>query len=133
MTEAEWRAQRERYEAFMATDLGKLYRAHDHALIDYWRRDADDSVSDRRLKELDAICREATNAFVAKLMEIAALKGSPALHPAEAMRAKCEAIARAQVWLEESECTQYGLGARRQALVIADEIAALKGNGEPTS
>jgi hypothetical protein len=72
MTEAEeWRALRQRYEAFMATDLGKLYRAYDHALIEYWRRDADDSVSDRRLKELDEICRETTNAFVAKLMEIA--------------------------------------------------------------
>jgi hypothetical protein len=72
MTEAEdWHALRKRYEAFMATDLGKLYRAHDHALIDYWRRDADDSVSSARLKELDEICREKTKAFVAKLMELA--------------------------------------------------------------
>jgi hypothetical protein len=72
MTEAEeWRARRKRYEAFMATELGRLYRAYDHALIEYWRRDADDSVSDARLRGLDAICRETTSAFVAKLMEIA--------------------------------------------------------------
>ena len=72
MTEAEaWRALRKRYEAFVATDLGQLYRAYDRALIEYWRRDADDRVSDARLQELDEICREATNAFVAKLMEIA--------------------------------------------------------------
>ena len=67
----DWRVMRKRYEAFLATDLGKLYRAYDHALIDYWRRDADDDVSYARLTELDAICRERTNAFVAKLMEIA--------------------------------------------------------------
>lgn len=67
----DWRAKRKRYEAFLATDLGKLYRAYDHALIDYWRRDADDRVSGKRLKELDEICRERTAAFVAKLMEIA--------------------------------------------------------------
>jgi hypothetical protein len=70
-TDEEWRAMRVRYEAFIATELGKLYRAYDKATIDYWRRDADDSVSHARLKELDACCREATNAFVAKLMELA--------------------------------------------------------------
>lgn len=71
MIDAEWHAMRKRYEVFLATDLGKLYRAYDHATIDYWRRDADDSVSPARLKELDEICREKTNAFVAKLMELA--------------------------------------------------------------
>jgi hypothetical protein len=66
-----WRAMRARYERFMATDLGKLYRAYDQATVEYWRRDANDNVSDKRLKELDARCREATNVFVAKLMELA--------------------------------------------------------------
>jgi hypothetical protein len=69
MIDAEWHAMRKRYEAFLATDLGKLYRAYDKANIDYWRRDADDSPA--RLKELNEICREKTNAFVAKLMELA--------------------------------------------------------------
>jgi hypothetical protein len=74
MSESEdWRARRARYERFIATDLGKLYRAYDHAVIEYWRRDADDSVSDKRLKELDQLAREATNAFVAKLMELAGI------------------------------------------------------------
>jgi hypothetical protein len=71
MIDAEWHAMRKRYEAFLATDLGKLYRAYDHATIDYWRRDGDDSISPARLRELDQICREKTNAFVAKLMELA--------------------------------------------------------------
>jgi hypothetical protein len=72
MTEADdWRAMRERYEKFSQTELGKLYRAYDKATIDYWRHDGDEHFSERRLRELDQIAREATNLFVAKLMEIA--------------------------------------------------------------
>lgn len=72
MTEpTDWHAQRERLDRFHATELGKLYRQHHHALIDYWRRDADDSAPDQRLRELDERTREATNAFVTKLMELA--------------------------------------------------------------
>jgi hypothetical protein len=72
MTEnEEWLAKRKRYEAFIATDLGKLYRAYDHALIDYWRRDGDEKFPVKRLQELNQISREATNVFIAKLMEIA--------------------------------------------------------------
>ena len=65
----QWRALRARYERFSKTEIGRLYyRAYDHATIEYWRHE---HVSDKRLKELDQIAREATNAFVAKLMEIA--------------------------------------------------------------
>lgn len=72
MSEADdWRALRARYEAFMATELGQLYRAYDHAMIDYWRHDRDDDISPAKLKAMDERCRESTNAFVAKLMEIA--------------------------------------------------------------
>lgn len=72
MTESEdWHAQRRRYNAFLATELGKLYRAYDSALIAYWRRDADENVPHAKLMELDKSAREATNAFVAKLMEMA--------------------------------------------------------------
>lgn len=72
MTESEdWYALRKRFEAFRATELGQLYWAYNNAVIAYWRRDADDSVSFKRLGELDEACRAATNAFVAKLMELA--------------------------------------------------------------
>jgi glucokinase len=72
MTAADdWRAMRERYERFSQTELGKLYRAYDKATIEYWRNDANENISNKRLKELDQIAREATNIFVAKLMELA--------------------------------------------------------------
>jgi hypothetical protein len=72
MTESEdWHAQRRRYVAFIATDLGKLFRAYDSALVAYWRRDGDVTIADTKLKELDQTARETTNAFVAKLMELA--------------------------------------------------------------
>ena len=67
----EWWAKRDRYEKFSGTELGTLYRAHEHAMINYWRRDAVDNVPAKRLRELDARNREATDAFVAKLMELA--------------------------------------------------------------
>jgi hypothetical protein len=67
----DWRVMRARSERFLATELGQLYHAYDQATFNYWRRDADDSVSNKRLKELDQIACEATNAFVAKLMELA--------------------------------------------------------------
>jgi hypothetical protein len=68
----DWHAQRERYERFSQTELGKLYRAYDRAVIAYWRLDAvPEHVSIKRMQELDQACREATNAFVAKLMELA--------------------------------------------------------------
>ena len=51
---AEWRANFERRNRFAATELGELYGRHEYALIDYWQRDGDDSVSFNTLKELDA-------------------------------------------------------------------------------
>jgi hypothetical protein len=62
----DWRASRARYERFMATELGQLYRAYDQATIEYWRR-----PDSSQRPELEQIAREATNAFVAKLMELA--------------------------------------------------------------
>ena len=56
---AEWRANFERRKRFAATELGELYRRHEH----YWRRDGDDSVSFNTLKALDARTSEATQAF----------------------------------------------------------------------
>jgi hypothetical protein len=72
MTETEdWHTLNKRYVAFMMTNLGKLYRAYDKALIDYWRHERDDNISHNMRKELEECCREATNAFVAQLMELA--------------------------------------------------------------
>lgn len=67
----DWQVLRKRYEAFSATELGKLYRAYDHAVIAYWRMDLSETISNKRMKELDDACRATTNAFVAKLMELA--------------------------------------------------------------
>jgi hypothetical protein len=72
MTDIEdWHVRRRRFDAFMGTELGKLYRAHEKALIDYWRVDADDTVAHNKLIELDALTKETTHAFVSKLMELA--------------------------------------------------------------
>lgn len=62
---------RERYERFMQTELGQLFRAYDNATINYWKRDADERISFHRLEELNDKARAATNVFVAKLMELA--------------------------------------------------------------
>lgn len=72
MTETEeFHAKRERYERFSQTELGKLYRAYDKATIDYWRKDGVENYPIKRLSELNEKAREATNAFVARLMELA--------------------------------------------------------------
>ena len=71
MAEVEdFNVRRKRYDAFMQTELGKLHRAYEQALINYWRVDADEDVSGRRLIELDTISKEATHAYVTKLMEL---------------------------------------------------------------
>jgi hypothetical protein len=71
MNDPEWLAKLDRHKRFMATELGTLYRQHEHALIAYWQKDADDGVSTRRLRELDEKSKTATQAFVARLMELA--------------------------------------------------------------
>lgn len=73
MTDEDWRALRARYERFRATELGQLYTAYDRATIAYWRMDASETVSGKRLRELDDAARAATNVFVAKLMELAGI------------------------------------------------------------
>jgi hypothetical protein len=58
----------QRYQAFLGTELGRLYLTHENALIDYWKGDA---ASDEQMMTLDKAAREATHAFVTKLMELA--------------------------------------------------------------
>jgi hypothetical protein len=67
------RAERERYSRFFATDLGKLYQAYSAAMIDYWRRNSDDSVPTAKLKTLSEALSEKQAAFTAKLMELAGI------------------------------------------------------------
>jgi hypothetical protein len=67
----DWHALRARYERFIATDLGKLWRDYDYATMNYWRHDSDEDISPAKLKALEERMREATNPFVAKLMELA--------------------------------------------------------------
>jgi hypothetical protein len=72
MTDPEdWHVRRKRYEAFMATELGELYRKYEHALIDYWRQDANEDFANNKMMELDRISKDTTHAFVTKLMELA--------------------------------------------------------------
>ncbi len=72
MTDPEdWHVRRKRFDAFMATELGQLYRAYEMALIAYWRIDTDDSATLAKLAEFDRISKETTHAFVTKLMELA--------------------------------------------------------------
>ena len=71
MTDDDWRVRFERRRAFAKTELGRLYLAHESALVDYWRHDADERISHNKLTMLDNRCHEATEAFVARLMELA--------------------------------------------------------------
>ena len=67
----DWHQDFQEHKRFMETPLGKLYRAHEHALIDYWRHDDDERISSAKLKALDERCREATKAFVTELKRLA--------------------------------------------------------------
>lgn len=69
-TADEWRAWRERHDAFAKTELGRLFIAYNNACIAYWRVDADDNVGPKRLGELDAACKAAEKALKDKLMEL---------------------------------------------------------------
>lgn len=72
MTDIEdWHVRRKRHDAFMGTDLGKLYWTYQQALIDYWRIDDKDDIAHDKLMEFDARAKEATHVFVTKLMELA--------------------------------------------------------------
>lgn len=64
----DWHVRRKRYDALMATELGQLYHAYERALTDYWQGDVD---NDQQMMALDKASKEATHAFVTKLMELA--------------------------------------------------------------
>jgi hypothetical protein len=70
MTDSEWHAYRMRWSQFAETELGKLYLAYNSACIAYWRMDLSETISNKRLMELDAACKAAARALTDKLMEL---------------------------------------------------------------
>jgi hypothetical protein len=65
-----WHAYRERWERFSKTELGRLYLDYNNACIAYWRVDADEEISPRRLAALDMALKTAARALSEKLMEL---------------------------------------------------------------
>lgn len=64
-------AERKRVTAFLETELGQLYIKAIRATESYWKEDANERISDMRLRELDEVCRKAQLALREKLMELA--------------------------------------------------------------
>jgi len=50
-------------KAFYETELGKVFRNYETDLINYWRHDGDERISDRRLRELDDKSRTSRKVF----------------------------------------------------------------------
>ena len=68
----DWHVRRKRFDAFSQTELGRLYHAYESALTNYWQMDArDGNVNTDMLMEFDEKAKDATHAFVTKLMELA--------------------------------------------------------------
>lgn len=68
----DWHVRRKRFDAFTATELGRLYKTYENALTAYWQADANsDDYDDDKLMKLDTKAKDATHAFVTKLMELA--------------------------------------------------------------
>ena len=65
----DWHVRRKRYDAFMATELGHLYKAYENALTNYWQ--IGENAPPNQMMELDQKAKDATHAFVTKLMELA--------------------------------------------------------------
>ena len=61
--------RRKRFDAFTATELGRLYHAYENALINYWQ--IGENASAVQMMKLDKKANDATHAFVTKLMELA--------------------------------------------------------------
>lgn len=68
MTNEEIIAYQAMQRKFRETEIGKLYGKHLSTTIAYWQKDADERISDRRLRELDEAAKKATDEFVGRLM-----------------------------------------------------------------
>ena len=65
----DWHVRRKRFDAFTATELGRLYHAYETALTNYWKVGEDAPAI--QVMDLDQKANDATHAFVTKLMELA--------------------------------------------------------------
>ena len=65
----DWHVRRKRFDAFTATELGGLYHAYESALTNYWQ--IGENADPDHLMALDEKAKDATHAFVTKLMELA--------------------------------------------------------------
>ena len=65
----DWHVRRKRFDAFTQTELGGLYKAYEQALTAYWQADPDKEPQKTMI--LDEMTKDATHAFVTKLMELA--------------------------------------------------------------
>ena len=65
----DWHVRRKRFDAFTQTELGQLYRTYEQSLTNYWN--VGENVDPGLLMDLDKKTKEATHAFVTKLMELA--------------------------------------------------------------
>jgi len=66
----ELNAKRVRDQAFRKTELGQLFYAFENATISYWRNDANEHISDKKLRDLDDAARTVRGKLVEKLWEI---------------------------------------------------------------
>jgi hypothetical protein len=57
-------AERNRHEEWIATEVGAAFAKYENATIAYWRKDGDDRVSNRRLRELDDAMEKAKQEFL---------------------------------------------------------------------
>ena len=65
----DWHVRRKRFDAFTATELGGLYHAYESALTNYWQ--IGENADPDHLMALDEKAKDATHAFVTKLMQLA--------------------------------------------------------------
>jgi hypothetical protein len=68
MTNEEIAAYQAAQKKFRESEIGQLYWRHHNALINYWRNDMNDRISDRKLHDLDDACRKAQDEFIGRLM-----------------------------------------------------------------
>ena len=68
MTNDEINKKSEEWNKFYNTELGKSFAKYESATISYWRVDADENISMKKLNELDNKMKEARKNFLKLLM-----------------------------------------------------------------
>lgn len=49
---------------WLDTDIGKAFRKYENAMANYWANDLSETISDKRLRELDDVMRKAKAEFL---------------------------------------------------------------------